>query len=194
MIGGVQQHYAPNTFVIFQNINAGVILLNLPEVRHIKAKQIADNRFVHCIMRSNQHCFACIFFCIIIKGSARTLAHILQAFAAVRHLYQVRLGVPQGKLLRKLLGNFWRQHAFPAAVIDFQQTLVCCYRQLVQVSAKLAGLVGALQRAGYAHINRYMVQALSQQVTLAQATLAQRRILLTLVTAFYIPGCFAVSD
>ena len=106
----------------------------------------------------------------------------------------MRLGVPQGKLLRKLLGNFRRQHAFPAAVIYFQQTLVCRYRQLVQIGAKLAGLVGALERTGDAHINRYVVQALSQQVTLAQATLAQRRILLTLVTAFYIPGCFTMSD
>ena len=48
MIGGIQQHYAPNAFVIFQYINAGVILLNLPEVRHIKAEQIADNRLVYC--------------------------------------------------------------------------------------------------------------------------------------------------
>ena len=87
MIGGVQQHYAPNTFVIFKHINAGVILLNLPEVRHIKAKQITDNRFVNCIMRSNQHSLIDIFGSLIVKGSARTLAHILQAFAAVRHLY-----------------------------------------------------------------------------------------------------------
>ena len=145
-------------------------------------------------MCSNQHCFACIFFCIVVKGSARTLAHILQAFTAVRHFYQVRLGVPQSKLLRKLLGNFRRQHAFPATMINFQQTLVCRNRQLVQVSAKLAGLVGALQRAGDAHINRDVVQALGQQVTLAQTALAQRRILLTLVTAFYIPGCFTMSD
>ena len=194
MIGGVQQHYAPNTFVILQHINAGVILLNLPEVRHIKAKQIADDRLVHCVMRSNQHSFAGIFFCIVVKGSARTLAHILQVFTAVRHLYQVRLGVPQGKLLRKLLGDFRCQHAFPAAVIDFQQTLICCYRQLVQISTELAGLVGALQRAGDAHIDMDVVQALGQQVTLAQATLAQRRILLPLVSAFYIPGCFAMSD
>ena len=82
-------------------------------------------------MRSNQHSIIGIFGSIIVKSSARTLAHILQAFAAVRHLHQVRLGVPQGKLLRKLLGDFRRQHAFPAAVINFQQTFVCGHRQLV---------------------------------------------------------------
>ena len=102
--------------------------------------------------------------------------------------------MPQGKLLRKLLGNFRCQHAFPAAVIYFQQTFICCYRQLVQIGAKLAGLVGALQWAGDAHINRDMVQALGQQVALAQTALAQRCILLSLVSAFYILGCFAVSD
>lgn len=78
-------------------------------------------------------------------------------------------------------------------MIDLQQTLICCYRQLVQISTELTGLVGALQRAGDAHIDRDVVQALGQQVTLAQTALAQRRILLTLVTAFYIPGCFTMS-
>ena len=55
-------------------------------------------------------------------------------------------------------------------------------------------LVGALQRTGDANIDRDVVQSFGQQVSLAQTALAQRRVLLTLVAAFYIPGCFTMSD
>ena len=34
MVGGVEQHHAPGAFVIFQHIDAGVILFDLPEMFH----------------------------------------------------------------------------------------------------------------------------------------------------------------
>ena len=79
---------APGT-PIFEDMTRGAFQpLSTPEVLK-ELELILENADCKspCVMRSNQHCFAGVFCCIVVKGSARTLAHILQAFAAVRHLY-----------------------------------------------------------------------------------------------------------
>ena len=193
MLRGVQKHYAPRAVCIFQHVYARIILLNLPKVRHIQSQQIADNRLVHRVMRSDKHCFALILGCIFVEGSACASAHVLKAFAAVRHLHLLRLGMPERKLCRIALGDIACEHSLPAAVVDFGEPFVRSYRQAVQVSAEAAGLVGALQRAGDAQVDWDCAQRLGQQQALLASALAERSILLPLIAAFDVPGGFAVS-
>lgn len=193
MLRGVQKHHAPCAAYIFQHVYARIILLNLPKVRHIESQQIADNRLVHRVVRSDKHCFALMFGCVFVEGSACASAHVLKAFAAVRHLHLLWLRVPKRKLCRIALGDIACEYALPAAVVDFCEFFIRSYRQAVQVSAEAAGLVGALQRAGNAQVDRDYAQRLGQQQALLASALAERSILLPLIAAFDVPGGFAMS-
>ena len=57
--GAVQGDQAPGAFVAFQHINAGVVLLDLPEVAHVKTQKVADDGFVcigwfYCVARASK--------------------------------------------------------------------------------------------------------------------------------------------
>ena len=93
MAGDVQIDEPPCTFVVFHNIDAAVVLLDLPKMIHSKPHKIAEDDLIDGVMGSDEKGFPVVCFCILIKGSAGSSADIFQGFS-VRHLYLFRMGVP----------------------------------------------------------------------------------------------------
>lgn len=83
---GIHRDKPPDALVIFEDVDAGIVLLDLPEAADAHAEEVADDDLIYCIVRCDEDGFPVILFCIFVKSSADTFPDIFQAFA-FRHLY-----------------------------------------------------------------------------------------------------------
>ena len=51
MVGVVQKHQTPHAVCVFQHVDAGVVLFDVPEAVHTKTQNIADNGFVEDVYK-----------------------------------------------------------------------------------------------------------------------------------------------
>ncbi len=128
--------------VIFEDVDAGIVLLELPEAADAHAEEVADDDLIYCIVRCDEDGFPVILFCIFVKSSADTFPDIFQAFA-FRHLYFFRMGMPK----RDRISDTWlRSHpawmAFPKTVTDFCQPFVLFYDKAMLLSRHPACFIG----------------------------------------------------
>ena len=115
---GIHRDKPPDALVIFEDVDAGIVLLDLPEAADAHAEEVADDDLIYCIVRCDEDGFPVILFCIFVKSSADTFPDIFQAFA-FRHLYFFRMGMPEIEGFRIPGFDLIGMDAFPKTVTDF---------------------------------------------------------------------------
>lgn len=195
MIRRIEQDQAPYAVLTLQDVDARIILFDLPEMAHIQAQDIADDGLVDGVMSGDEDRLAVVLPDVIIKGSAGADADIFQGFAALAgHGHRMRLCMPAVEFFRILSFDFIGQLPFPIAVVDFQEPVVLEDRQAVEIRTERAGHVRPFEGAGNGYVDGRILQAFGDHMALAEAPFAQVRVFLALVTAFNIPLCFAVAN
>lgn len=75
---GIHRDKPPDALVIFEDVDAGIVLLDLPEAADAHAEEVADDDLIYCIVRCDEDGFPVILFCIFVKSSADTFPDIFQ--------------------------------------------------------------------------------------------------------------------
>lgn len=80
MDGGIHEDEAPCAVCAFDDIDARIVLLDLPEVVHAEAEDVAEDGFVHRVMGGDEHRLPVVVPGDVVEGSADAAAHIFQIF------------------------------------------------------------------------------------------------------------------
>lgn len=65
---GIQGDETPDAVVTLDDVDAGIVLFDLPEVAHRKPQQVAEDRFVDCVVRADEDSLTIIASGIFIEG------------------------------------------------------------------------------------------------------------------------------
>lgn len=193
MDGGIHEDEAPRAFVVFDDVDAGVVLFDLPEMGHGEAEDVAEDDFIHRVVGGGEDGLSVVFCGDVVKGGAGAAAHVFEIFAA-RHLHKVGPGMPEAEFFRILGGDLFGEDAFPRAVGDLREPFVGENGQTVEVSREAAGVAGAGQGARDAHVDGNVFQRFRRALSLRDAPRREGRVFLSLVAAFNVPCGLAVPD
>ena len=167
MIRGIEQHETPYAILVFQDIDACIILFDLPEMTHIETEKVTDDGLIDGIMGCDENRFAVVFPGIVGEGTAGAAPYIVQIFAAsTRHGHFFRLCVPEMECFGILGFDFISQPAFPVSVIDFQQPVIFGNGEMMKFSTERSGLIRPFQRTGNTQVDGNMAQSFGQHVSL----------------------------
>ena len=109
---GIQSDETPDAVVTFDDIDAGIVLLDLPEVAHRKAQKIAEDGFVHGVVCSDEDGFSIIFLSVLVEGFTDAFSDVFKIFP-LGHLHTFGAGVPEVKFFRIARFDLIRVDAFP---------------------------------------------------------------------------------
>lgn len=77
---GIQGDETPDAVVTLDDVDAGIVLFDLPEVAHRKPQQVAEDRFVHGVVRADEDSLTIIASGIFIEGFAGAFSDVFEIF------------------------------------------------------------------------------------------------------------------
>ena len=148
MSNGIHRDDRPNAVRAFEDVDAGVALLELPKMFKVDAQDAADDSHVNEAVRPDENCFAGIFCDGVFQGVAPAILQVTKIFA-VRESREPRSFIPNFGYLRKFFHLLFGSKPRPIAVINFLEPLVGVSNRLaLHFGHGLRRHVSAFERAG----------------------------------------------
>ena len=189
---GIQGDETPDAVVTLDDVDAGIVLFDLPEVAHRKPQQVAEDRFVDCVVRADEDSLTIIASGIFIEGFTGAFSDVFEIFP-LGHLHAFRVGVPEVKFFRIARFDFFSVDAFPQAVADLREARVFGDGKVMVVRSEAAGVVRAGEGRGDRAVDMDVLEGERGRFSLLYAAGRKRRVFLSLVAAFDIPRSLSVA-
>ncbi len=123
---GIHRDKPPDALVIFEDVDAGIVLLDLPEAADAQTEEVADDDLIYCIVSCDEDGFPVIFSAYSSKA-ARTRLLTSSRHSPYRAWYFFRMGMPEIEGFRIPGFDLIGMDAFPKTVTDFCQPFVLFY-------------------------------------------------------------------
>ena len=189
---GIQGDETPDAVVTLDDVDAGIVLFDLPEVAHRKPQQVAEDRFVDCVVRADEDSLTIIASGIFIEGFTGAFSDVFKILP-LGHLHAFRVGVPEAKFFRIARFDLFSVDAFPQAVADLREARVFGDGKMMVVRSEAAGVVRAGEGRGDRAVDMDVLEGERGRFSLLYAAGGKRRVFLSLVAAFDIPRSLSVA-